>query len=214
MSTLNIFTSKSPTLGGYELDAVLEDTLDLEVEITGYGIELGARVSDHRIIKPRKWSIVAAVSNNPIDMGVTDFAGGVASNFDESGTLAAFAGLSAGYLAGSNETRASSTLAKLIDLMELGDPFTVDAGDITLTNMVINKLSRMKDPSTEGGLVFTADLVEYQTLSTAISRNQPNSSQLNPDDPSASAISSTKDLGTVATLATTTVATGLVGALL
>ena len=52
MSVISVFTSQAPTIGGYEFDAVLEDTLDASVQLTGYAIESGARVMDHRIIYP------------------------------------------------------------------------------------------------------------------------------------------------------------------
>ena len=112
MALLNIFTPSAPTLGGLEFDAVLEDTFEAEVELTGYTIELGARASDHRIINPFKWAIVGAVSNTPRNAGVADFVGSISNDTD--GVLSTVAGLSAGFLAGSNETRASSALEFLI----------------------------------------------------------------------------------------------------
>lgn len=195
MSIINIFTAKSPTMGGIEFDAVLEDTFEASVDLTSYEIELGARASDHRIIKPFKWSIIGAVSNTPLSAGVTDFIGGGLSNFFDSGVLSAAAGLSAGFLAGSEETRSSAALEALLALMTTGEPFDVDAGDIQLVNMAIGNIRRTKDASNEGGLIFEAELQEYPTLQTTISKNQPESSQLNQDDPSASQASATNDRG-------------------
>lgn len=195
MSIINIFTAKSPTMGGIEFDAVLEDTFEASVDLTSYEIELGARASDHRIINPFKWSIVGAVSNTPLSAGVTDFIGGGLSNFFDSGVLSAAAGLSAGFLAGSEETRSSAALEALLALMTTGEPFDVDAGDIQLVNMVIGNIRRTKDASNEGGLIFEAELQEYPTLQTTISKNQPESSQLNQDDPSASQASAANDRG-------------------
>lgn len=195
MSLLNIFLSKSPTLGGIEFDAVLEDTFEASVELTGYPIELGARVSDHRIVQPFKWSIVGAVSNNPLSPSVLDFAGGALSNFFDSGIFATAAGLSSSFLSGGNETRTSATLDLLISLMTTGDTIDIDAGDIQLKNMVIVRLRRTKDPENEGGLIFEADLQEYPTLLTTISKNQPSTSILRPTDPSFSQSSATKNNG-------------------
>lgn len=197
MSLLNIFTPKSPTLAGYEFDAVLEDTFEASADLTGYPIELGARASDHRIVNPFRWSIVGAVSNTPLSLGVGDLVGGAASNFIDSAAVSTVAGLSAGFLAGGNETRASSALEFLINLLTTGEPFDIDAGDIQLTNMVIARIRRTKDPVNEGGLIFEADLQEYPTLSTVIAKNQPLTSQLNPDDPSSSQASATNNLGEV-----------------
>jgi hypothetical protein len=197
MSLLNIFVSKAPTIAGYEFDAVLEDTFEASVELTGYSIELGARVSDHRIVNPFKWSIVGAVSNTPLNASVLDFAGGALSNFFDSGILSAVSGLSAGFLAGSDETRASATLNFLITLMTTGEPFDIDAGDIQLKNMVIARLRRTKDPENEGGLIFEADLQEYPTLQTTLSKNQPSVSVLNPADPSVSQCGALQNIGEI-----------------
>ena len=211
MSLINIFTPSSPSIAGYEFDAVLEDTFEATVDLTGYTIELGARVSDHRIVNPFQWSIVGAVSNNPLRAGVTDFVGGVASNFvSDSGIISTIAGLSAGFLAGSNETRASSTLDFLITLMTVGEPFDVDAGDIQLKSMIISRIRRTKDATNEGGLIFEADLQEYNTLSTVLTKNQPLLSQLNSGDPSstqASAVTNRGEIKGLAPLPTSIVAT-------
>lgn len=193
MALINIFTPKAPTMAGYEFDAVLEDTFEAEVELTGYTIELGARASDHRIIKPFKWSLVGAVSNNPLNASVTDFIGALSNN--AGGILSTVAGLSAGFLAGSSETRASSTLQFLISLMVTGEPFDIDAGDIQLTNMVIARIRRTKDPENENALIFEADLQEYPTLETTLTRNGATLSQLNPDDPSYSQAVANVNLG-------------------
>ena len=201
MSLINIFVAKAPTLAGIEFDAVLEDTFEATVDLTSYPIELGARASDHRIINPFRWSLVGAISNTPLGPNVTDFVGGGLSNFFDSGVLSTVAGLSAGFLAGSEKTRSSSALDLLLKLMVSGEPFSVDAGDKILENMVIARIRRTKDASNEGGLIFEADLQEFPELSTVIAKNQPSSSQLNPNDPSASQCSALNNRGEIKGLA-------------
>lgn len=188
MSIVNLFTKQAPTINGYSFDAVLEDTLELTVEVTTYPIESGVRVSDHRILQPFKWSLVGAVSNNPLKVQLTDFLGGALSNLTNNPLAASVAGLSAAFLAGSDDTRASTTLQFLIVLMQSGEPFTIDAGDITLQNMVITRLSRTKDPSNENGLIFVADLQELITLERIAFVGPPAPDQLRDGDQSKSAI--------------------------
>jgi hypothetical protein len=218
MSMLNIYQPKSPTIGTIEFDAVLEDTFEASVTLTGYPIELGARASDHRIINPFKWSIIGAISNTPINDSLLNFVGGLAaggsSNFFNSGVGSAAAGLSAGFLAGSQETRSSAALASLITLMTTGSPFSIDAGDIQLNDMVITRIRRTKDPENEGGLIFEADLQEYPTLKTVLSKNQPDSSQLNKDDPASSQASAKRNLGEKVMIAAPIAVAVLAGALL
>lgn len=195
MSIINIFTKQAPTIAGYSFDAVLEDTFEASVEVTTYAIETGVRVGDHRILNPLTWSLVGAVSNNPLKVQITDFIGGGLSNLTDNPWLAGAAGLSAGWLAGSDETRSSTTLQFLFDLMANGEPFTIDAGDITLTNMVITRLSRTKDATNENGLIFVADLQELITLYRIPTMGQPDTSQLRDGDPAQSALSRTVKKG-------------------
>lgn len=188
MSLINLFTNQAPTLAGYSFDAVLEDTLELGVEITTYPVESGVRVADHRILLPFKWTMTGAISNNPLKTQLTDFLGGAISNLTDNAYVAAAAGLSAGFLAGSDKTRASTTLAFLIDLMRQGEPFDIDAGDITLKNMVIVKLSRTKEARNEGGLEFVAELQELITLDRIATLGQPVQSELRDGDPTKSSL--------------------------
>lgn len=213
MSLVNIFTRTAPTIAGFEFDAVLEDTFEASVDLTGFTIELGARASDHRIINPFTWSIVGAVSNNPLRTAVTDFIGAATTN--AGGVISTVVGLSAGFLAGGAETRASATLDFLITLMVTGEPFDIDAGDIQLTNMVIGRIRRVKDPSTENGLIFEADMQEFPTLETVIRKNQPLNSQLRDGDVSQSQSSATINngelTGTDPTASVSTAVTGILG---
>lgn len=188
MSIINIFTRQAPTIAGYSFDAVLEDTFEASVEVTSYPVESGVRISDHRILQPFRWTLTGAVSNNPLKVQLTDFLGGALSNLTDNPVVATIAGLSAGWLAGSDETRSSTTLQFLITLMQAGEPFDIDAGDITLRNMVITSLSRTKEPRNEGGLEFVAELQELIILSRISQGGEPAPAQLRDGDPSKSAV--------------------------
>lgn len=190
MSIINLFTKQAPTIAGYQFDAVLEDTLDISVEWTVYPVESGVNVNDHRIIQPIRWTMTGAVSNNPLKVQLTDFLAGGLSNLTNNPYVAAVAGLAAGFLAGSNETRASTTLEFLINLTRAGEPFSIDAGDIQLQNMVISRIGRTKDNSNEQGLIFVCELQELITLDRLQNLTQPSQYQLRDNDPSKSSLAS------------------------
>lgn len=190
MSIINIFTKQAPTIAGYSFDAVLEDSFEATVEWTTYPVETGVNVNDHRIIQPVTWTLTGAVSNNPLKVQLTDFLAGGLSNLTNNPYVAAVAGLAAGFLAGSNETRASTTLEFMINLMVAGEPFDIDAGDIQLQNMVITRIGRTKDISNETGLVFVCDMQELITLDRLVTLGQPAQTQLNDNDPSKSSLAS------------------------
>ena len=198
MSIVTLFTSKAPTIGALEFDAVLEDTFEASVEVPTYTIEAGAQVSDHRIIQPLRWSLIGAMSNNPLRLGAGDFVGALSNLADDSGLLAAVTGISAGLLAGSSQTRSSAALEELILLMVSGDPFDVSAGDIDLSNMVITDIRRVKNPTNENGLIFEAQLQELPTLETVtLTLLQPKQNQLRDGDPAKSQASAVIDKGEI-----------------
>lgn len=196
MSVISLLFKQSPKLAGYEFDATLEDSFEASVELTRYPVESGVQVNDHRIINPFKYYLTGAMSNNPLKPIVTDFVGGVLSNASRDNPfIAAVSGMSAGFLAGSDATRSSAVLQKLMELMVSGLPFFVDAIDIQLNNMVITKLSRTRDPETENGLVFVAELQELISLDRLPSKNQPSQKQLPDADPSKTAAAANVNLG-------------------
>lgn len=190
MSIINLFTKQAPTLAGYSFDAVLEDSLSAEVQWTSYPVETGVNVNDHRIIQPVKWTLTGAVSNNPLQVQITDFLTGGLSNLTNNPYVATVAGLAAGFLSGSDETRSSTTLEFLINLMVAGEPFDIDAGDIQLQNMVIGRIGRTKNPENEQGLIFVADLQELITLDRIPQSGQPSQTMLRDGDPAKSGVSS------------------------
>lgn len=190
MSIINLFTKQAPTLAGYSFDAVLEDSLEASVEWTSYPVETGVNVNDHRIIQPVKWTLTGAVSNNPLQVQITDFLTGGLSNLTNNPYVATVAGLAAGFLSGSDETRSSTTLEFLINLMVAGEPFDIDAGDIQLQNMVIGRIGRTKNAENEQGLIFVADLQELITLDRIPQSGQPSQTMLRDGDPAKSGVSS------------------------
>lgn len=190
MSILSIFTRVSPSIAGYQFDAVLEDTFEASIELTRYPVESGVKVADHRIIQPMKYYLTGAMSNNPLK-AIDNITGAIAgivagglSNIASSNPLVAtVAGLSAGFLAGSQATRTSSTLEFLMQLMIAGMPFDVDAVDIQLKDMVITRLSRDRDPEVENGLIFVAEMQELVQLDRLTDKTQPSQEQLPDGDP-------------------------------
>lgn len=195
MSIITLFTKTAPTINGYEFDAILEDTLEASVEWTKYPIASGANASDHGIILPIRWQLIGVTSNNPLGPSLTDFTGVLAGALDLGPVGSQIAGMAAGLLAGSNDTRASETLNFLMTLMFSREPFDIDAGDIQLTNMVIGDIRRTKTPVNENGLEFDVALQERPTLDTVLSANKPKQNQLNDNDPAKSQAAASVDRG-------------------
>ena len=186
MSIITLFTKTAPTIAGVEFDAVLEDTLEAPVVFTDYPIESGARAVDHGIIQPYQYRMLIAVSNNPIKPTITDFAGGVLSNFFDGNALSQIAGLSGGLLSSNDDSRSASALEFLLGLRASRQSFNLDAGDIQLQNMAVSNVTRTKTPANEQGLFAEVQLQELATLDTLLTNDQPKQSQLREGDPSQS----------------------------
>lgn len=189
MSLINLLVKRGPQLGSLQFDAVLSDDLDASVDIVQYPIETGTPIADHIIYQPIRYTMTGAVSNNPLKVSITDFTGALTNLVDDNPFIAAGAGLFAGWLSGSNETRSSTTLNTLLDFMYSGQVFTADTGEITLNNMVIQRIGRSKDPENENGLIFVAELQQIVTLDRVANGSQPAQYQLNSDDVSSTSIS-------------------------
>lgn len=189
MSLINLLVKRGPQLGSLQFDAVLSDDLDASVDIVQYPIETGTPIADHIIYQPIRYTMTGAVSNNPLKVSITDFTGALTNLVDDNPFIATGAGLFAGWLSGSNETRSSTTLNTLLDFMYSGQIFTVDTGEITLNNMVIRRIGRSKDPENENGLIFVAELQQIVTLDRVANGSQPAQYQLNSNDVSSTSIS-------------------------
>lgn len=189
MSLINLLVKRGPQLGSLQFDAVLSDDLDASVDIVQYPIETGTPIADHIIYQPIRYTMTGAVSNNPLKVSITDFTGLLTNLVDDNPFIATGAGLFAGWLSGSNETRSSTTLNTLLDFMYSGQVFTVDTGEITLNNMVIQRIGRSKDPENENGLIFVAELQQIVTLDRVANGSQPAQYQLNSNDVSSTSIS-------------------------
>lgn len=199
MSLLTIFTRKAPEICGYSFDAVLEDELDFSVTIPSYPVESGAEISDHRIINPCRYRIVGVVTNTPLKQDLMGFAGsmagGLISNITDNPVVAAVAGMSAGFLASTDGTRSSAALETLIEILEGARPFDVVAGDITLKNMLVTRLTRRKNTENEGGLEFVLELQEFISLDRLTAQGQPSHTQMSAGSVEQSACSSIIEKG-------------------
>lgn len=177
MTIVNFFMKKDPQLAGFSFDAVLSESYTVEAVITEYPIESGARVNDHRALKPITYTLTGAISNNPLRPTLANpLAGlpGAITNYSNDSMVAAVAGLSVGYLAGSDNTRASSAYETLLALYNQTAPFDVEAGLITLKNMVITRIEvPERVPENENTLIFVATLREFISVDRLNAVGQP-----------------------------------------
>lgn len=172
----------TPLLANYTFDTITEQALTLSVEVPTYPIENGVQIADHRVIQPMEYMLHGIVSNSgTLEASVTDFAGGVVSNLTNNPVVAAVAGMSAGYLAGSDSTRATAAMEELIKIMESHTPFDVDTGDMILRNLCIVEIRREITLENENAAEVELRLREMITLDRITTDGMPSHSIVRDD---------------------------------
>lgn len=171
MSLLSIFTKKSPNIGGLEFDAVLEGITSKSITLTEYPVEFGANVNDHRIINPDRYLMTGAISNTPLGFGLNDIGaigvGAVATAIG--GVAGGLVSSVASYLlAGDDSTRAATAWEALSDLLYTAEKFEIDTGLEILSDMVLIRLDTRRDPETEDGVIFQAEIRKLNTVYTRL----------------------------------------------
>lgn len=188
MSLLSIFTKKAPNIGGLEFDAVLEGITSKSITLTEFPVEFGANVNYHRIINPDRYLMTGAISNTPLGFGLNDIGmigigaaasaiGGVAGGLVSS--VAAY------LLAGDDSTRSSAAWAALSDLLQSAEKFEIDTGLEILSDMVLVRLDTRRDPETEDGVIFQAELRKLNTVYTRLIKTGVKTSDQLPENDSA-----------------------------
>lgn len=188
MSLLSIFTKKAPNIGGLEFDAVLEGITSKSITLTEYPVEFGANVNDHRIINPDRYLMTGAISNTPLGFGLNDIGmigigaaataiGGVAGGLVSS--VAAY------LLAGDDSTRSATAWEALSDLLYTAERFEIDTGLEVLSDMVLIRLDTRRDPETEDGVIFQAEIRKLNTVYTRLIKTGVKSSDQLPENDSA-----------------------------
>lgn len=66
MSLTAIFTKNRPSIQGLVFDAVLEESDELQTDVTRYPIESGVRGNDHAVTRNQTFRLLVGVSDNPV----------------------------------------------------------------------------------------------------------------------------------------------------
>lgn len=135
MAFENLFIRTSKTLGGIQLDAVLSETHNNFVRITNNPVELGADITDHAIIEPKRINIIAQVSDNPLGTAalgqIVDLITGLF-----------------GTATSQNLTRSNVAYNSLVQLMEAREPIEVQTKLRLYQDMLITELTTTQDKDT------------------------------------------------------------------
>lgn len=160
MAFENLFIRTKKSIGGIELDAILSESHNNQFRITKNPIELGADITDHAIIEPKKVNIVAQVSDTPL--GSTQ--------------LGQIVDLVTGLFGTStvqNLTRSNAAYNAMLQLAENLEPIVVQTKLKLYENMIITSLTTGQDKNTSNVALMNITLEEALITESRIVRFDP-----------------------------------------
>ena len=155
MSFQNLFIRSNKSIGGIRLDAVIRETHSNKVRLSTNPVELGADISDHAVVEPKKVNIIAQVSDSPL--GTAAF----------SQIIDLITGLF-GTSTSPNLTRSTAAYNALVQLMELREPIELQTKLILYENMLITSITTGQDKNTSRVVLMTINLEEVIIVQTQI----------------------------------------------
>jgi len=135
MAFENLFIRTQKAIGGIQLDAVISESHVNEVSLTNNPVELGAEITDHAVVQPKRLNIVAQVSDTPMGLAafgqIVDLVTGL---FGTSTT--------------DNITRSNAAYNAIVQLQEAREPIELQTKLKLYTNMIITNVSVQQDKNT------------------------------------------------------------------
>lgn len=151
MAFENLFIRVQRSLGGIQLDSVIQEAHDNTVQLTQNPIEKGADISDHAIVNPKKIRLNAVVTDSPLgSAGFTQIVDSVTGLFGASTP--------------SNVTRSQQAYQQLIALMENREPIAITTRLLVYTDMVITSINVKQDKDTSRAIFL--DIEAEQVIIT------------------------------------------------
>lgn len=160
MAFENLFIRTKKSIGGIELDAVISETHTNQIRLTKNPVELGADITDHAVIEPKKINIVAQVSDTPL--GTAAF-----------GQIVDLVTGLFGTATTTNITRSNAAYNAMVQLMEEREPIEVQTKLKLYQDMVITSLSVTQDKNTSRIVLMNISLEEVLITESQIVKLDP-----------------------------------------
>jgi Dit-like phage tail protein len=143
------------------LDALVKETIQTKLQVTTHPVELGANITDHAIIQPKKYTLEGVVTDTPrlqdrLSRSIVD---PVTSLFGSTTTK--------------SSTRSLSAYKTLVRLQDSREPFDISTGYDIIRNVLIESLDSSRDKDTSRALFFTATLIQINIVETQITAVTP-----------------------------------------
>lgn len=160
MAFENLFIRTKKSIGGIELDAVLSETHTNTVRLSSNPVELGAELTDHAIVEPKRLNIIATVSDTPLGSAafgqIVDLVTGLF-----------------GTSTSKNLTRSNAAYNAMLQLMESREPIEVQTKLKLYENMMITGLRVAQDKNTSRIVEMNISLEEVLIAQTETVKLEP-----------------------------------------
>lgn len=147
MAFENLFIRTRKSLGGIQLDAVLKETHSNEIRLTKNPVEIGADITDHAIIEPKRINVVAEVTDTPL---------GAAALGEIIDLVTGLFGTSTS----ANITRSNAAYNALVQLMESREPIEVQTKLRLYSDMIITRINTAQEAGSSRIANIIIDLEE------------------------------------------------------
>lgn len=132
MAFENLFIRSKKSIGGIQLDGILIESHSNRVKLSRNPVEIGADVTDHAIVEPKKVSVTAAITDTPLGLAalgqIVDLVTGLF-----------------GTSTSSNITRSKAAYNALVQLQEQREPITLQTKLKLYEGMVITDINTSQD---------------------------------------------------------------------
>lgn len=132
MAFENLFITEKKSIGGIQLDAILSESHSNSVSLTNNPVELGADITDHAIVQPKRINIIAEVTDSPL---------GFAALGQLVDTVTGLFGTSTAQ----NLTRSNAAYNALVQLADSRATLSVQTKLKLYENMMITDISILQD---------------------------------------------------------------------
>lgn len=135
MAFENLFIRIKRSIGGIQLDGVINETHNKSVRITKNPVESGVSVADHAVLNPTELSMKAIVTDSPLGTAAfTQIVDSVTGLFGSSTTA--------------NSTRSQQAYSAIVALMENREPISVTTRLAIYDDVLISSVFVDQDKST------------------------------------------------------------------
>ena len=197
--------------GGIKFDGVVEGKFSGSTRGTSFNIESGAEITDHEIVEPVTVSVKGAVSNVVLGYSPVSLAGGLLSNFTNSGIVTTALTVASSSL--NEKTRTSSTQWDIVRQLFSRKTFNVYVDGLTIENMILRSFERKFDVSNQGALIVDCDFVERRTIGVMGGEGSSIIRTVKPSDEDAPFLTSLVNRGYKTAIDATSSATSYIGGL-